>query len=243
MKTTIILFTLLVSQFNFAKNAPSHQLWDDLLQKHVTDKGVVDYKGFIKDSVKLNEYLTLLSSNEPANSWSKNEKMAFWINAYNAFTVQLICRNYPVKSIKDIGGSVYKVNTTWDIKFIKIGDETLDLNNIEHQKLRKKFKDARIHFALVCASKSCPILMNRAYTADKLEEQFTSQAKLFLGDTFRNDLSDVNNPKLSKLFDWYGMDFKTKKMSKIQFINQFLTVKIPEKAKLEYLDYDWNLNE
>ncbi len=243
MKTTIILFTLLVSQFNFAKNAPSHQLWDDLLQKHVTDKGVVDYKGFIKDSVKLNEYLTLLSSNEPANSWSKNEKMAFWINAYNAFTVQLICRNYPVKSIKDIGGSVYKVNTTWDIKFIKIGDETLDLNNIEHQKLRKKFKDARIHFALVCASKSCPILMNRAYTADKLEEQFTSQAKLFLGDTFRNDLSDVNNPKLSKLFDWYGMDFKTKKMSKIQFINQFLTVKIPENAKLEYLDYDWNLNE
>lgn len=243
MKTTSLIFTLLLSLSCFAKEAPSHQIWDDLLQKHVSEKGVVDYKGFIKDSVKLNEYLTLLSSNAPSNSWSKNEKMAFWINAYNAFTVQLICRNYPVKSIKDIGGSVYKVNTTWDIKFIKIGDETLDLNNIEHQKLRKKFKDARIHFALVCASKSCPILLNQAYTAEKLEEQFTSQAKLFLGDTFRNDLSDVNNPKLSKLFDWYGMDFKTKKMTKIQFINQFLTVKIPENAKLEYLDYDWNLNE
>ncbi len=243
MKKTLLLLSLIFTGFLSAKEAPSHQIFDELLQKNVSESGVVNYKAFLADSNKLNSYLTLLSENAPAASWSKNEKMAFWMNAYNAFTIQLILRNYPVKSIKEIGGSIYKVNTTWDIKFIKIGNEILDLNNIEHKKLRKKYNDARIHFALVCASKSCPILYNHAYTANKLDEQFTLQAKKFLGDTFRNDLSDINNPKLSKLFDWYGMDFKSKKMTKIQYLNQFLDVKIPENAKITYLDYDWNLNE
>jgi hypothetical protein len=244
MKKIFLIFTVLISQQLSAQNPKQHDAWDELLQKHVTNDGLVNYKGFISDSVKLDAYLNDLSSNSPTLTWSKNDKMAFWINAYNAFTVKLILKYYPVKSIKEIGSNfqIPFVNTPWDVKFIKIGKESLDLNKIEHKKLRKKFKDARVHFALVCASKSCPILYNKAYRASILDEQLVQQAKAFLSDKTRNN-PDPSNPKVSKLFDWYGMDFKSKKVSVIDFINQYLEVKIPSNAKLDYLTYDWNLNE
>ncbi|MFN0276723.1 MAG: DUF547 domain-containing protein [Chitinophagales bacterium] len=238
----VFLFALYQNISSAQQPAGIHTAWDSLLQKHVTPQGIVDYKGFIQDSVLLNNYLNTLSANPPdETSWGKNEQMAFWINAYNAFTVQLIIRNYPLKSIKDIGGSVYRVNTTWDIKFIIIGNETLDLNNIEHQKLRKQFDEARIHFAVVCASKSCPILMNTAYTGENLEAQLNTAGKVFLADNYRNQV-DAQNPKLSMLFKWYKMDF-TKDTSIINYINQFSNVQISEDASIEYLEYDWGLNE
>ena len=115
----------------------SHRSWDVLLQRHVKENGFVDYKGMQRDSVELNHYLTLLSAAQPnAQNWTRNEKMAFWINAYNAFTVKLIIDHYPVESIKDIKRGIPFVNTVWDIKFIKIGGKTYDLNNIEHGILR-----------------------------------------------------------------------------------------------------------
>jgi hypothetical protein len=220
---------------------PSHDIFDKLLKKHVTADGKVSYKGFIKDTVELNKYLKLLSDNVPDATWSANQEKAYWINAYNAFTIKLVTKYYPVKSIKDIAGKIPFVNTPWDIKFIKLGKETLDLNNIEHTKLRKKYDDARIHFALVCASRSCPILLNAAYQPDKLDAQLDAQGKAFLKDSFRNQPGGAT-PKVSKIFDWYAMDFK-KKGTVIEFINKFLDVKIDAKAKLEYLDYDWGLNE
>lgn len=238
-----ILFTLSISAISIGA-APSHSGWSTLLKKNVSEKGRVNYKGFIADSVALNDYLRLLSTNAPQDSWTQNEKMAFWINAYNAFTVKLVTVYYPVKSIKDIGSKVQIpfVNTPWDIKFIKIGDAVLDLNKIEHEQLRKTYGDPRVHFALVCASKSCPILLNTAYTAEKLDEQLDQQARVFLSDKTRNDVSE-NKPKLSKLFDWYAMDFKTKDRSVIDFINIYAPVQISPDAKLTYFVYDWNLNE
>ena len=89
----------------------SHKQWDMLTKKHVTPSGVVNYKGFVKDSIQLNAYLKLMSNNPPKSTWSKNEELAYWINTYNAFTVKLMVKHYPVKSIKDLGGSIYKVNT------------------------------------------------------------------------------------------------------------------------------------
>jgi hypothetical protein len=132
----------------------SHASFTDLLKKHVAASGKVNYKGFIRDSLQLNQYLELLSDNPPQNSWSREDQLAYWINAYNAFTLQLIIRNYPLKSIKDIGSRIKIpfVNTPWDIKFIRIGKRKFDLNNIEHDILRGKFKEPRIHFAIVCAS-------------------------------------------------------------------------------------------
>ena len=246
MKKFITLIVLFSTTILFAQSkAPSHDIWNTLLKKHVSAFGKVDYKGFISDSVQLNKYLKILSINKPDEKlWSANEQKAYWINAYNAFTVKLITQHYPIKSIKDIGSKMQIpfVNTVWDIKFIKIGNDFYDLNNIEHSKLRKKFNDARVHFALVCASKSCPILLNEAYTSEKLDAQLIAQAKVFLSDKSRNDIS-ADKPKLSKIFDWYGMDFKSKGVTVIDFVNKYAATKINANAVVTYLDYSWDLNE
>ncbi len=223
--------------------APTHEGWNSLLQTHVSATGEVNYKGFIQDVKKLDAYLKTLEANPPKSSWNKNEVKAYWINAYNAYTIKLVTDYYPVKSIKDIGSSIQIpfVNTPWDIKFITIDGEKLDLNNIEHGKLRKEFNDPLLHFALVCASKSCPILKNSAYKANGLTAQLETQARYFLKDSYRNKVS-ADNPKVSKLFDWYKMDFNNDG-SVIDFINKYAPVKINEKAKLSYLEYNWELNE
>ncbi|MFQ3325609.1 MAG: hypothetical protein ACI8YC_000237 [Salibacteraceae bacterium] len=220
----------------------SHKQWDELVKEHVTESGKVDYEGFFLNKEHLDAYLTLLSNNAPKSSWTKNETLAYWINAYNAFTVKLIVKHYPVKSIKDLGGSIYSVNTSWDIKFIKIGNEELDLNNIEHQKIRGQFNEPRIHFAINCASVSCPRLRNEAFTANNLEAQLTDQTEYFLQYKIKNDLSDPKNPKVSKLFNWYSADFKIDGKTVTDFINKYSTSKVPEGTILDYLDYNWNLN-
>lgn len=241
----ILLLTFLMDESFSQAKAPSHDLYNKLLRKNVTAEGKVNYKSFIKDSVELNQYLKILSTTPPnEKTWSKEEQMAYWINAYNAFTIKLITRYYPLKSIKDIGSSIQIpfVNTPWDIKFIMIGKEKMDLNNIEHGILRKKFNDPRIHMVLVCASKSCPILLNEAYDAKFLEGQFAKQTKAFLKDNFRNKITP-DKPQLSMLFRWYGMDFNKNDSTVVKFINTYSPVKIKADAKISYLDYDWTLNE
>ncbi len=223
-------------------SAPSHGEFDNLLKKNVTQDGKVNYKGFLKDSVMFYQYLKVLSTNPPnTQTWTANEQKAFWINAYNAFTIKLIIDNYPVKSIKDLGGWIYKVNTSWDIKFIQIGKEKLDLNNIEHAKLRRDFDDPRIHFAVVCASKSCPKLLNEAYVAAKLEKQLDQAGRDFLNDPFRNKVT-TTKAELSSIFKWYKGDF-TKDGSLIDFVNKYSPQKINSTANVSFLDYDWSLNE
>lgn len=245
IKFFILFLISLFSLTSYSQNAPSHELFDHLLKKHVTNAGDVNYKGFIKDTTALNAYLDLLSKNPPnEKTWSKSEQMAYWINAYNAFTIKLITRYYPIKSIKDIGSRIQIpfVNTPWDIKFITIGKEKMDLNNIEHGKLRKQFDDPRIHMALVCASKSCPLLLNEAYEAGKLEEQLNRQTKAFLSDSFRNKISP-NSAQISSIFNWYSMDFNKNGGSVRDFINKYAQTKIKSDAKITYLEYDWGLNE
>jgi Protein of unknown function, DUF547 len=248
MKTllSLILLSFLLPENSIGQpNLPSHGLYNKLLQKNVTADGRVNYKSFIKDSVELNQYLKILRSNPPnEKTWSKEEQMVYWINAYNAFTIKLITKYYPIKSIKDIGSSIQIpfINTPWDIKFIVIGKEKMDLNNIEHGILRKKFNDPRIHMALVCASKSCPILLNEAYDPKLLDNQFAKQTKAFLQDSYRNKVTP-DKPQLSMLFKWYGMDFNKNGSSAVKFINTYSPIKIKSDAKVSYLEYDWNLNE
>ena len=138
-----------------------HTVWDMMLKKHVSSTGKVDYDGF-KSDPNFERYITILESANPNDpSWSSNDKKAFWINAYNSFTIKLILDNYPVKSIKDI-------SSPWDKKFITINGENYSLNQIENDILRPTYKDARIHFAVNCAAVSCPKLHNRAFTAENL---------------------------------------------------------------------------
>ncbi len=221
-----------------------HTAFDILLKKHVNREGWVDYDGFKKDRNELTKYLDLLQKNAPNDkSWSREDKLAYWINAYNAFTIELVLQYYPVESIKDIGSKIQIpfVNTPWDIKFIKIGGKDLDLNNIEHSILRKEFDEPRIHFAINCASYSCPVLRAEAYTGAKVDQQLNEQAISFVNDERRNQISG-SEAALSKIFSWFSGDF-TKNGNLKDFINQFAKVKIVDKAKISYIDYDWRLND
>ena len=248
MKKLLYLFAITIFSIASCKALPygsgkavTHEAWNKLLKKHVNNKGFVNYKGFIKDSIALNSYLSMLSNNAPSASWTKEEKLAFWINAYNAFTVKLITDHYPVKSIKDIGSKIQIpfVNTPWQKKFIPMDGKIIKLDDIENKILRKDFEEPRIHFSIVCASISCPKLRNEAYEASKIESQLTDQAKAFLSDPARNKPSEN---KLSPIFKWFGGDFEKNGNKKIDFINKYSPVKVDE-SKIEYLGYDWGLNE
>ncbi len=211
-----------------------HSLWDDLLKKHVSDEGWVDYQGFAEDRVKLTSYLQLLASNPPTEEWSVSELLAYYINIYNAYTVDLIVENYPVNSIKDINGP-------WTRGFVEIGDKKLSLGGIENGILRK-MNEPRIHFAINCASISCPKLLNEAYFANKIEAQLDRVTRDFIHSE-KNDLSP-DMPRLSSIFDWYRKDYLVDgEVDVIGYINKYLEVPINANAELNYLEYDWNLNE
>jgi hypothetical protein len=236
MNKFIILLVFFVSQpFVNTDQTISfdHSLFNELLQKHVSSKGKVDYKGFQSDRLKLNNYIKSLGENVPSDSWAKEEKLAFWINAYNALTIDLILRNPLVKSIKDI-------DDPWDQKLWKLGDKWYDLNEIEHKILRK-MDEPRIHFAIVCASISCPKLQNSAFIGSKLDIQLADSTKEFLNDPLKNRLS-INKLELSKIFKWFSQDFK-QGHSLIDFLNKYSDIEISQKASISYKDYDWNLNE
>ncbi|GAB4248065.1 MAG: DUF547 domain-containing protein [Ekhidna sp.] len=241
--TVIILFSV----FTFSvlgQDRVNHAGFDALLQKYVDNEGMVDYKGLKADRSKLKSYLSILEKNPPASAWTENEKLAYWINAYNAYTLDLILEHYPVESIKDIGSTIKIpfVSTAWDIKFINIGGKEYDLNNIEHGIIRKQFDEPRIHFALVCAAVSCPKLQNRAYVPEKLEDQLSKAAKEFLANPKKNLIVNSKEAKLSKIFNWYGGDFNNDG-TLVQYLNQYAPVKLDEKAKIDWMDYDWSLNE
>jgi len=224
--------------------AIDHGAFDMLLKKHVTAQGLVDYKGFKADEAVFNQYLALLSKNPPAASASKAEQMAYWINAYNAYTIRIILDHYPVQSIKDIGSKIQIpfVTTPWAAKFFTIGGQKMSLDNIEHGTLRKKFDDPRIHFTLVCASISCPRLRNEAYTAAQLEKQLDDQGRDFLNNPAKNKIGP-GAAQLSKYFDWYKGDWEKNGQSVAKWVNRYSTAKIDANTKITYLNYNWGLNK
>ena len=214
-------------------SAPDHSGWTQLLQKHVNAKGNVDYSGFKRDKAALEAYLDKLASNPVENTWSRNEKLAYWINVYNAYTIKLIVDNYPVKSITNLKGG-----KPWDVKWIKLGNQTYSLNQVENEIIRPRFKEPRIHFAVNCAAESCPPLLNKAWTADKLESYFEQQTKAFINNSNYNEIS-ASRVQVSKIFDWYGEDFP----NLIEFLNRYSDTNIKANAKVSFLEYDWRLNE
>ncbi len=251
MKTNILIILFILSLMSCGAQpaerkaaAISHQVWNDLLHDHVREDGMVDYKGFLQDLEKLDQYLADLSAGAPdPENWSRDEQLAYWINAYNAFTVKLIVDNYPLESIKDLNPvvAIPTVSTIWNKKFFAIGGVEMSLDNIEHDILRKDFQEPRIHFAINCASVSCPPLRREAYVAQKIDDQLEEQAIAFMNDPLRNQISP-DNPKLSKIFSWFSGDFK-KNGTVIQFINQYSETKIKPGADLDFMDYDWALND
>lgn len=215
----------------------NHNQFDALLKKYVASNGVVNYTGFKNQKAELQSYLKYLSSIK-ISSLSKNEQLAFWINAYNAATIDQILRNYPVSSILKIDGG-----KVWDQTLpYRFNNESLSLNDIEKKKLLgNDLFDARVHFALNCAAKSCPPLINRAYTATNVQDYLTLNTKAALANKNYN-VVDAKNTSLSKLFDWYKADFVNAEGSVVNFVNKYSAKKISDKTQISYLEYNWDLN-
>jgi Protein of unknown function, DUF547 len=235
MRTTTSIILAAVVQLVVAQDKPTrmdHSAWDMLLRKYVTEAGVVNYAG-LKTDMTFERYLASLTRFAPQEAWTADEKKAYWINAYNAFTVKLICDNLPLKSIKDIGDP-------WKKKFIKIGKEMMDLDRIENGILRAQFDDPRVHFALSSASVSSPVLHNRAYTAATLSAQLEVAAKRFINDPLRNNLSE-SKLQLSSIFNRYKADF-TKGGAVVQYLQRYTDMNLMPDAAISYLDDDWGLN-
>lgn len=214
------------------KKELTHTIWDGLLKKYVSATGKVNYKA-LKTDKKFDTYLQLLKDNPIQHNWSRNQKMAYWINAYNAFTIKLIVDNYPVSSITKLHGG-----KPWDHKWIQLGEKTYTLNDIEHKILRPQFKDARIHFAVNCAATSCPPVLNKAWTASNLNSNLERQTKLFINNGAFNSISD-KKVELSKIFEWYKEDFG----ELIAYINKYANSKAKDGAEISFKEYDWALNE
>ena len=218
-----------------------NQIYASLLKKHVIDKRV-NYDGFKKDEKRLDEYLDILSHTD-VKSLSGNNLFAFYINAYNAFTIKLILTKYPgINSIKEIGGFF---SNPWNIKFILLQKRTVSLDHIEHDILRPKFKDPRVHFAINCASKSCPRLLNEPYEGRILETQLDTQAEKFINDK-KNTFVKGDTLFISKIFKWFKKDFSD---NPVLFIKRYAATELKEQLnsygeniKLQYLTYDWSLN-
>lgn len=231
-----------------------HALLSAVLTNHVHD-GRVNYTT-LKADPRLDEYLAQLSRTDPATLANDQERLALWLNAYNAYTLKLIVDRAPAKSIVDLGtggivlGSLLKT-TAWDIRFAMVGGKDYTLNEIEHAIIREKFKDSRAHFALNCASGSCPILRPEAYEAGTLETQLDDQGRQFVQDAEKNkfDLT-TKRARLSSIFKWYQGDFGASDQAALLAAARYAPDNIrqaiesdPGAWKVDYLAYDWSLND
>lgn len=232
MKKNILILLFLGIQ-GIAQNF-DYRSYNSLLNSHVSSRGNVNYDKLKTNKADLDKVVEEFQKNQPSSKWSRNEILAYYINSYNVHTLKKVIDNYPTKSIKNI-------KNAWDDKFIILGSKKISLSYIEHNILRK-MNEPRIHFAINCASYSCPNLLNVAYLPNTLETQLELVTKEFVNDSSKNDIS-TDEIKISEIFNWFSGDFKTKNTSLIDFLNKYSTVKISDNAKVRYLSYNWSLNK
>jgi hypothetical protein len=244
MKILRYLIPLLMATLPVAKAFDqSHAEFTALIKKYVTDEGVRYAALQENDDAKLDAYLATLENVSMAefNGWKGEEQLAYLINLYNASTLDLVLKHYPIRSLKeDVGG----LRGPWKISFIKALGNEYSLDEVEHELIRKNYKEPRIHFAVNCAAIDCPPIRQEAYTGNKLLTQLEEQTKKFLQDEERNRLTN-NALKITPLFDWYEEDFVSAAGSVKAFLNPYFPKVNLEKdpRKIEYTDYDWNLNK
>lgn len=243
MKSFILIF--FVSLSAFASFNQEHSQWDTVLKKYtVKDNHQVlfKYKKLKGNEAELDTYLGELENVSKIQfaAFTREEQLAFWINAYNAYTIKIVLEHYPVKSIRDIDSGLFS-SGPWKKKFIPLFGKKMSLDEIEHETIREQFKEPRIHFAVNCASISCPALLQEAFVASKLEKQFDMAAMNFLTDTSKNEVKG-KALHLSKIFKWYGDDFNQKHGGFEEYVIK--TLNLPKlDYEVEFKDYDWNLNE
>jgi nucleotide-binding universal stress UspA family protein len=233
---------------------PRHGLFTAVLQEHVRD-GAVDYPSVCRDG-RFRRYLAEAARIDPETLGTDKEKLAFWINVYNAWTIKIICDHYPLRSINELhtGGLALGMvvrRTVWDKPLVTVNGRTTSLSFIEHKIMRPRFRDARIHFALVCAAKGCPPLRSEAYEGDILDAQLEDQGKRFLAQAYKNSFDAGRRiASISPVFAWFRSDFGGSTEELLKFISRYA----PEEAadalrdpgppwRVRYTKYDWTLNE
>ncbi len=237
------MFFLLFPGDSGAENTQKtdHGIYAELLAIYVQN-GVVDYAGFKKDEKKLDRYLKLFESTD-VHKLSRDDQMAFYVNAYNAWTIKLILSGYPgVESIKDLGGFF---SGPWKKKFVNLNGKVVTLDHVEHDILRPTFKDPRVHFAVNCASKSCPPLIAEPYDGSRLDEQLDRSTREFINDPKNNYLAG-DKLYVSSIFKWFSEDFNDNVIGFfIKYADEPLRKQLQARQgliKVKYLDYDWSLN-
>lgn len=242
----IVIIILAMTAWLWSDNAGDanlHNTWDKLLRQHVS-KGLVDYKAFGRQQHELNSYLKKLETTD-VSEFSRQQKLAYWLNAYNAFTVKLILNHYPIKSIR-------KISRPWKQRTWKAAGQVVSLDHIEHNILRKELEEPRIHFAIVCASIGCPDLQPFAYQSPHIEKQLDKTARQFFSSSKHFYIKEDGKTiiiYISKIFNWFGGDFGKNKREKVTFMLPYLDKSTADKLKkaksfkFKYLSYDWNLNE
>jgi len=218
-----------------------HALYAELLEKYVQN-GTIAYQGFKNEEAKFDQYLKILEETD-TKKLSRNEQFAFYVNAYNAWTIKLILTGYPgIKSIKDLG-SIFK--SPWEKQIVRINGDIITLDHIEHDILRPRFKDPRVHFVVNCASQGCPPLRSEPYRADILEQQLDEMARAFINDSRQNRL-EGRTLYVNSIFKWFSEDFNNDVVGFfLKYAQEDLKKQLKDsksKIKVKYLDYDWSLN-
>ena len=233
------------------RDSMDHSRFTQVLSRFVDDEGAVDYAGLkATDGELLASYLRRLAATDPT-SLDRDARLAFWLNAYNALTLTLIVEHHPVENIWAVtpGPAAPKDNSPFELDVGTVGDTVRTLDEIEHEIIRPRFEEPRIHFALVCAATSCPPLRREAYTGPRLDAQLEEQTRIFLHDTAKNRIpAGEGRIALSRILKWYGQDFGASTEDLQRFMAPYFDGAVQEKLRraaydVTFLPYDWSLND
>ena len=223
-----------------------HSRFDQVLKTYVNNQGLVDYNGIAGDqSFKM--YMESLKSAQ-LDSMSRDGQLAFWINAYNAITIDKVIKWKPKKSAREtFVPGVWTSTKFFTTREHTVAGKSLSQDDIEHEILRKHFKDPRIHFAIICASSSCPRLPRFAYTDENVQAKLEEETRKYVNSDRGTQIDSAKNTLyLSKLFDWFSGDFESKAGSVLDFLKRYLNEKtlafLEENPNIKYIHYDWSLN-
>lgn len=249
-----IIFVLGFGQFVYAQELHEIQKYDELLKQYVKEV-TIDFSGLCKDT-RLNDFISVLKNTEPPSVENKSARLAYWINAYNAYTLKVICDKYPIKSMGQFsfGGIVVAAitkKTIWDRPLVILGGKKYTLKDLDHSIIRGENSDPRLQFAMYCGSVSCPMLRTEAFKADQLETQLTEQTRSFFNNSRWNRF-DVNNKSatISPLMDWNAKYFGKTKEEVLRFIGTYVDSDAgkllrddPLSWKIKYGEYQLTIND
>ncbi|MGR3218799.1 MAG: DUF547 domain-containing protein [Candidatus Anammoxibacter sp.] len=241
----IATYTCITPNVFASANEDPVSKFDRVLGRHVTNDGLVDYIGLKKDK-EFFEFIKYIADTNPGSLPTDKDRLAFWINAYNAFVLFGVIEEYPIKSVLKVG----KIPHSFFIfKTFKTNQGKITLRKLENKKIREVFDEPRIHFAINCASAGCPKLISKAYRAENLEQQLEERVKAFINNRNKNYLDKEKNILyLSRIFKWYEGDFTKNHGTLENYIVKYINKGDAEfiktnKVKIKYLEYGWDLND